>query len=304
MNLRNIYYSIKPLIPRHSQLQLRRMLVRKLRSRSYAMWPIDPAAAPDPNSVKVEWPERKSFALVLTHDVDTLRGAKHCETLARIEKELGFRSSFNFVPERYPIPEGVMDRLRQDGFEVGVHGLYHDGQLYKSKQIFSERAVKINRYIKEWAAVGFRSPAMHHNLEWLHELDVLYDASTFDTDPFEPQPDGMQTILPFIVTDQVRQHHYVELPYTLAQDFTLFVLMQEQNISIWTQKLAWINSHHGMALINTHPDYMDFGDGDTSPETYPVQRYIDFLQHIKKQYAASYWHTLPAGMAKFWKERI
>jgi hypothetical protein len=301
MNLRDLYYSIKPLIPRSVQLSMRRALVRKIRSRSTDIWPIDPASAPDPQG-RVRWPENKEFALVLTHDVDTWRGAKHCEALAEIEKDLGFRSSFNFVPERYPIPQGVMERLRQDGHEVGVHGLYHDGQLYKSRQVFDERAIKINRYIQEWGASGFRSPAMHHNLEWLHQLEVLYDASTFDTDPFEPQPDGMQTILPFIVTDADRRHEYVELPYTLAQDFTLFVLMQETDISIWTRKLAWVAGQRGMALINTHPDYMDFGDGDRTPETYPVQYYIEFLQHIKDQYTAGYWHTLPAAIAQYWKE--
>jgi hypothetical protein len=284
------------------QLHLRRTLVKKIRSGSADIWPIDPAAALHPQAAQVRWPENKEFALVLTHDVDTWRGAKYCETLARIEKDLGFRSSFNFVPERYPIPDGVMNRLRDDGFEVGVHGLYHDGQLYKSRQIFGERAVKINSYIKAWSAVGFRSPAMHHNLEWLHDLEVLYDASTFDTDPFEPQPDGMQTIWPFTVTDQAGRHQYVELPYTLAQDFTLFVLMQETEISIWTQKLAWIAGHHGMALINTHPDYMDFGDGDHSSETYPIQYYIDFLQHLQAQYNAGYWHALPAAVAQYWKE--
>ena len=40
---------------------------------------------------------------------------------------------------------------------------------------------------------------MLHNLVWLRDLDILYDASTFDTDPFEPQPEGMETIFPFWV---------------------------------------------------------------------------------------------------------
>ena len=30
-------------------------------------------------------------------------------------------------------------------------------------------------------------------------LNIAYDASTFDTDPFEPQPDGVNTIFPFWV---------------------------------------------------------------------------------------------------------
>ena len=50
--------------------------------------------------------------------------------------------------------------------------------------------MRINGYAREWGASGFRSGFMLRNLDWLHDLDVQYDASTFDTDPFEPQPDG------------------------------------------------------------------------------------------------------------------
>ena len=98
-------------------------------------------------------------------------------------------------------------------------------------------------------SVGFRSPSMYHNLELLHHLNIEYDASTFDTDPFEPQPDGMATIFPFWVSSQDPQKGYVELPYTLPQDFLLFVLLQEKNIDIWKKKLDWIVDHGGMACL-------------------------------------------------------
>ena len=63
----------------------------------------------------------------------------------------------------------------------------------------SERAIRINHYLREWNAVGFRSAFMLRNLDWLHQLDIEYDLSTFDTDPFEPQPEGRHTIFPFWV---------------------------------------------------------------------------------------------------------
>ena len=56
---------------------------------------------------------------------------------------------------------------------------------------------------------------------------------------------------------------YVELPYTLPQDSTLFLLLREKTNGIWKTKLDWIAQHGGMALLNTHPDYMRFdGCGD------------------------------------------
>ena len=117
-----------------------------------------------------------------------------------LEMELGFRSSFNFIPEgNYRVPPALRDDLTRNGFEVGVHDLRHDGRLFRSVAEFQSRAMRINQYLRDWNAVGFRSGFMLHNLDWLHDLEIEYDMSTFDTDPFEPQPDGRNTIFPFWV---------------------------------------------------------------------------------------------------------
>jgi hypothetical protein len=88
----------------------------------------------------------------------------------------------------------------------------------------------------------------------------------------------------------------VELPYTLPQDSTLFMILQEKTIDIWTRKLDWVAEKGGMALLTTHPDYMDFkGGGDDL--NYPVGHYIDFLTYLKTRYAEMYYHALPAEIA-------
>ena len=79
---------------------------------------------------------------------------------------------------------------------------------------------------------------MHHNLKWIGNLDIQYDASTFDVDPFEPQPDGMTTVFPFIVGNPDIGRRYVELPYTLPQDFTLFVIMRQRSNDIWKKRIG------------------------------------------------------------------
>ena len=157
-------------------------------------------------------------------------------------------------------------------------------------------------YLKDWNAVGFRSPSMQHNLDWIHDLDIEYDASTFDTDPFEPQSDGMGTIFPFLVPRANGQEGYVELPYTLPQDFTLFILMQHRDIDTWKTKLDWIAEKGGMVLINTHPDYMVFDSKAPGIEEFPADLYAQFLQHLKSKYADQYWHPLPRDIAHFWRD--
>jgi hypothetical protein len=293
-----IYYQIKPLLPRGVRVCMRRCLMRRQRAASRDVWPIDQRAASVRPPWKA-WPENKQFALVLTHDVEDSPGVKKVLSLVELEQKAGFRSSFNFVAEKYTVPPALREELTSQGFEVGVHGLFHDGKLYRSKEIFMERAVRINHYLKSWDAVGFRSPLMQHNLEWLHALNILYDASTFDTDPFEPDPSGAGTIFPFRVPGSGKNDGYVELPYTLPQDSTLYLFLQEKNIDVWKMKLDWIVGQGGMALVNTHPDYMDFSSGKSTGKTYPAELYRQFLDYILSKYKGMYWHALPREMANF-----
>ena len=298
--MKKLFYILKPLIPRWMQIFMRRKLVYIQREKFKDVWPILPSSAERPDNWN-GWPEGKKFAFVLTHDVELQGGHDKCKALMQIEKDLGFVSSFNFVPERYKVSAELREYLQENGFEVGVHGLNHDGKLFSSKKVFDERANKINKFLKEWNAVGFRAPAMHHNLEWLKQLDLEYDLSTFDTDPFEPQSDGMGTIFPFVVNRNNMQDGYVEMPYTLVQDFTLFILMKEKDSSIWKKKLEWIAENGGMALINVHPDYINF-ENKTSLEEYSINYYTDFLKFIKRNYANKYWNVLPLQLSNFWMQ--
>jgi len=299
LRLQKIYYLLKPLIPRRLQVIARRLMALYKRHAYANTWIIDEESSCAPEGWR-GWPEKKQFALVLTHDVETSKGQEKCRQLVKVEKSLGFRSSFNFVPERYPVSSELRHFLESEGFEVGVHGLYHDGKYYKSEQIFRDRATRINDYLKKWKSVGFRTPSMLHNLQWIHALNIDYDASTFDTDPFQPQPDGMKTIFPFFVRKDSMDTGYVELPYTLHQDFTLFVLLRETSIEIWKQKLDWIADHGGMALLITHPDYMDFEGSKLYFDEYPSEYYANFLKYIKDRYEGLYWHVLPKEISRFW----
>jgi predicted glycosyltransferase/peptidoglycan/xylan/chitin deacetylase (PgdA/CDA1 family) len=234
--------------------------------------------------------------------VETEKGLKNCIPLAKLEESLGFRSSFNFVAEDYEVPKEIFNYLKNHGFEIGVHGLHHDGNLFESKKKFRKHATRINQYLKEWGAGGFRTPSLYHNLDWIGGLDIQYDSSTFDTDPFEPQPDGVGTIFPFWVSGDHTQKGYIELPYTLPQDHSLFVIMGEKNIDIWKQKLDWIAQRGGMALLITHPDYMNLENNNPKSKEYSARYYEELLSYIKQKYDGQYWHVMPREMAKCWIE--
>lgn len=297
--MRNLFYTIKPLIPRKIQLWLRRKIAKKQLQLYEYIWPINIQSGDQQPSRNV-WPDNKQFALVLTHDVDNANGLANCYKLIERETELGFRSSFNFVPLKYKLPNELREFIQNNKIEIGVHGLKHDGKLYKNFKIFKKRADLINQYLKEWNSVGFRSPSMHHNLKWLGLLNIEYDSSTFDIDPFEPQPNGTSKIFPFIVKTQ-NNFEFVELPYTLPQDFTLFILLRNTNINIWKQKLDWIVKNRGMALLNTHPNNMHFELTTVKGELYPAEWYLQFLHYTLIKYKDLYWNALPSEISRYWK---
>jgi glycosyltransferase involved in cell wall biosynthesis len=293
----DFYYRVRSLIPRPIQIAVRRCVARMKRGSVAHCWPILPSAGKPPAGWR-GWPDGKQFAFVLTHDVETRHGHDKCRALMDLEESMGFRSSFNLVPERYRVAPDLRTEMISRGFEVGVHGLVHDGRLFSSRKIFERRKPHINRYLKDWKAVGFRSPSTRRNLTWIGELDMKYDSSTFDTDPFEPESEGVGTIFPFIFNDSPDGHPYVELPYTLPQDSTLFIILGEDSPRIWKEKLDWIAEKGGMALINVHPDYMHFGPRKSSrlPE-YSSEHYREFLSYAATKYGDQYWHVLPRCLA-------
>jgi glycosyltransferase involved in cell wall biosynthesis len=324
--LRNrIYYRIKPFVPQAMRTAIRRNVAARLRHKVTDVWPTMPGSERPPEHWQ-GWPGNKKFSFVLTHDVESAAGLQRCRKLMRLEMELGFRSSFNFVPEGdYRVPRELREELQANGFEIGIHDLNHDGRLYQSRRDFNQKAARINDYLREWKAVGFRSAFMMNNLDWLHELQIRYDASTFDTDPFEPQPEGRHTIFPFWVPSPGPQklaakHQeaqvsadgralttgpdrsrsgYVELPYTLPQDSTLFLLLREQTVEVWLRKLSWLVANGGMVLLDTHPDYMSFSKTRPDMGEYPIGFYRAFLEHVRSEYAGQYWHALPSEVASF-----
>jgi glycosyltransferase involved in cell wall biosynthesis/peptidoglycan/xylan/chitin deacetylase (PgdA/CDA1 family) len=302
MHTLKLSYAIKGLMPRSVQIRLRQVAAQRNRKHVSDIWPIMEHAGSAPPNWR-GWPLQKQFALVLTHDVEMERGVSRCRMIMDLEERLGFRSVFNFVPERYDVPPALRREITQRGFEVGVHGLYHDLSLFQSADEFQRQAPKINRYIRDWGATGFRAPYMIRNLAWIRDhLDIAYDSSTFDTDPFEPMPEDIRTIFPFIVDDKGNSgRSYVELPCTLPQDLNLFVLLGETGIDIWKQKLAWIANRGGMALFDTHPDYMC---NLSSPgcDEYPLAHYEAFLKEVKAVYADRCWHALPRDVASFCRD--
>jgi hypothetical protein len=294
------YYTIRPLLPRRAQIGLRRAFSRIQARTPFPRWPVEPAlhdlvdlvlervadAAGEPVPSIAPWPRGHSWAFVLTHDVETWRGRDSIGRLRSLEGALGFRSAWNFVPERYQVPDSLVTGLKAAGCEVGVHGLRHDGRDLAAWDTARSRVPEIRRWARRWGASGFRAPATHRVWEAMPELGFLYDSSYPDTDPFEPMAGGCCSWLPFFNRDMV------ELPITLTQDHTLFVILGRDE-SLWREKLQFLRARGGMALAIVHPDYMG--------EDRRLDAYRRLLESVRDD--PEVWTALPCEVADWWRRR-
>jgi hypothetical protein len=295
------YYRARPLLPRSLQIWLRRQFAYVQARSKFPRWPIETclhdffelmlsmltAIAGEPLPYISAWPAGHTWALVLTHDVEQAKGLAALDPVLAIERARGMRSSWNLVPRRYSIDDELVMELVADGFEVGVHGLYHDGRDLESKATIERRRPAIREIAERWGAVGFRSPAMHRQWDWMPLLGFEYDTSSQDTDPFEPQAGGCCTWLPFF------NRGMVELPATLVQDHTLFVILRRTDETAWIQKADFLRERGGMALIDTHPDYL-IDERILAAYTRFLDRYVN---------DASAWKALPREVSSWWRRR-
>jgi peptidoglycan/xylan/chitin deacetylase (PgdA/CDA1 family) len=209
------------------------------------------------------------------------------ERMADLEQKHGFLSSWNLPLAQYPIDWATVERVRNRGFEIGAHGLSHDGKLFRSEADFAELAPLLERLAREHSLVGFRSPSTLRRAEWIATMPFEYDGSFADTDPYEPQPGGTCSLFPFHLGG------LIELPYTLPQDHTLIHLLHRDPLQLWWLKAQWIAGAGGMILSLTHPDYIGTGEH--------LAQYEELLKRLRD--IPQSWRALPSEVARWWRRR-
>jgi hypothetical protein len=296
---RHSYYRVRSAMPRQAQIAARRWFSRIQSRTSFPHWPVETALhdlyqalfqivvtlVEQPVPMISAWPAGKEWALILTHDVETSDGYEKIDLLRDIELSSDYRSSWNFVPMNdYLDCDSLIEELKEGGFEVGVHGLYHDGRDISD---LADRLPLIRQYAERWSAVGFRSPSTLRDWKAMPLLRFDYDSTYFDTSPFEPQPGGCCTWLPYMIGDTV------ELPITLAQDHTLFEILGGSDEQLWLGKARFLRERGGMALVLTHPDY--------AHNERVVRAYTRLLDEFAGD--ATAWKALPRDVSDWWRRR-
>jgi peptidoglycan/xylan/chitin deacetylase (PgdA/CDA1 family) len=296
------FYRLRGAVPRRLQLALRRALIKRQGVPDFPNWPYDESArdllaalvaaivAPgDEIRFRWFWPDRSRAALALTHDVESKAGLRNALRIADLETARGFRSSFNVVKCRYEIDYGILRELAGRGFEIGVHGVWHDRSLFSTRAEFESQQDLLRQAAEAFGAVGFRSPATYRVPDWLAELPFEYDCTVPLSDPYEPQPGGCCSPWPYFIG------HTVELPWTLPQDHTLFTLLRHRDIELWLRQVERLRDAAGLIQPLTHPDPGYLGERRNE------RLYEAFLDRMAEQ--TDLWNALPRDIARWWRHR-
>jgi glycosyltransferase involved in cell wall biosynthesis/peptidoglycan/xylan/chitin deacetylase (PgdA/CDA1 family) len=285
--IHKLYYSfLRPILPKTFRKSFQRFYKLNLKFNKNFIEPIKVSELrnkPTFNYSKY-YPEPYSSAIILTHDVDSKEGFEYIPKILSMTRDYNFRSCWYIIPYKYKIDSAIIDMILEAGDEIGIHGYNHDGKLFSSRKEFFRRAPLINDAIKQFNSSGFRAPMVHRKLNWIKELEIEYDSSSFDYDPFQPFPGGTGLIYPF------KYDRLVELSYTIPQDHTLFYELKQKDITIWINKIEWLLRNNGMILSITHPDYLI--------EMNHFAMYKELLEYLST--IENTWKCLPREIANYY----
>jgi hypothetical protein len=207
---RRAYYFLRPLLGASVRKGLQRWFLRDWDRLAFPQWPVDTSVEEiierrlilAMKAARLEsvpfiwfWPDGAPSAAIMTHDVEAPAGLAFVSSLIDVDDEFGIKTSFQLVPERrYAVSNTLLETIRKRHCEINVHGLNHDGNLFRDRRTFEEQCKWINYYIEEFEAEGFRSACMYRNVEWYDQLNVSYDMSVPNVAHLEPQRGGCCTV--------------------------------------------------------------------------------------------------------------
>jgi hypothetical protein len=303
------YYFLRPALPIAVRKHLQRVSFAGWRRIPFPHWPVDVTVETLMRQVvrcvlerggMLElpfvwfWPDGASGCAMVTHDVEGAEGAAFCGALMDLDDRCGVRSAFQVVPAAPWAANGdtrhLVERLQRRGFEVNVHDLAHDGDLFRDREQFLEHAAAINARGREFGSRGFRSGAMYRRQEWFGALDCSYDMSVPNVAHLEPQRGGCCTVMPYFVGD------VLELPLTTSQDYTLFHVLGDYSTRLWREQIDLVLGQNGLASFIVHPDYVR--------EARARDVYTELLRLLVQLGAErGVWIAQPGEIDAWWRQR-
>ena len=121
-------------------------------------------------------------------------------------------------------------------------------------------------------------------------LGFSFDMSIPNVAHLDPQLGGCCTVMPYFIGKTL------ELPVTTIQDYSLFHLLNERSIDLWSTQVERILQKNGMASFIVHPDYIL--DRDTRSV---YEDLLSYLRRLREQ--TPVWFALPQDVDTWWRAR-
>ena len=224
---------------------------------------------------KPKW-NNKKFVVCMTHDIDYRGCYEFAPELLELDESHGIKSCWNFLADGpYTVDKRVLDRLEDNGHEIGLHGLEHDIAFGFRDHATIRECIKSSLSKLGITPRGFRAPALSYSrelLEVLHELGFSYDSSIPDRD--------LGLCYPYRIPGK----RLWEIPVTTPQDSELirdWNLSQDEAFKLLKSKIETIKRLHGVAVLLFHPCIIKKN----------VRLYEQLLEHINS--LSDCWVTTP-----------
>jgi hypothetical protein len=107
----------------------------------------------------------------------------------------------------------------------------------------------------------------------------------------DPQRGGCCTVMPYM------NGRILELPVTTTQDYSLFHILNDYTIQLWTQQMEVIQEHNGLISFIVHPDYVR-----KARATRAYEALLSKLTDLRSRNGL--WIAKPAEVDKWWRERM
>jgi hypothetical protein len=238
------------------------------------------------------WPDGRRCALVVSHDVDTAAGLRLAGEVAGFEAGLGVRSCWFVVGDLLGRDPALLEALRGQGHEIGLHGDRHDNTIaYQSPERIRSRLAGALARARRYEVRGFRSPSL---LETPTLRDALGERFAYASQVPDSEVDsllgprrGCASLFPFV------KRGLLEIPITLPMEDKLIMAgMSEAGIlELWRRKAARIQQVGGLIQLAIHN------------EPHLLRRCRGAYQELLRELSAdaSIWRATPGELAAWWR---
>lgn len=225
-----------------------------LSSDIFPKWPLDLSADFLADLEKLPTIQFKNKTpLLITHDLDSAEGLRNLvEKFLPLERRFGVRSTNYIVPCGWKIDYALLDEVKAQGHEIGIHGFDHSNKTpFASPEERKKRLEAAKPLIEKYEIKGYRAPSLVRTKELLSDLTnyYVYDSSIPTSGGIFPVPqNGCATARPFKI------NNLWEIPVSLPRDGSLLFLgySAPDILEIWKNCASKISASNGLITLLMH----------------------------------------------------